>query len=299
MTDTHENFPDHYTFSQRYGYELLPGPMRPGEISDDLRLEIWNTIYNLLTGNPAGLEGYIKPSMKNIARRTIGRFHKTTENSIPLDYQNIISAFELPIFNAEFNEVLDFLEIAIDELQDSNKFANRIKELFKKHGASYYLDTSKKPYWFVQSASKEQGEATEQAILSLHKNKMNGATEHLRKAAEHINSRQYADSIADSIHAVESVARAIDPKANKDLSSALNSLEKAGMLNHRALKEALKKLYGYASDEEGIRHALVFKDTANVGLDEAIFMFGACASFAAYLTQKHRQQAGKREPGAP
>ena len=31
------------------------------------------------------------------------------------------------------------------------------------------------------------------------------------------------------------------------------------------------------------------KDSAAVGLDEAMFMFGACASFAAYLAQKHRQ----------
>lgn len=43
------------------------------------------------------------------------------------------------------------------------------------------------------------------------------------------------------------------------------------------------------SSEEGVRHSLVFKDSADVGLDEAMFMFGACASFAAYLANKHRQ----------
>ena len=47
--------------------------------------------------------------------------------------------------------------------------------------------------------------------------------------------------------------------------------------------------YGYTNDEQGIRHALLDRDAADVGLDEALFMFGACASFAAYLTQKHRQ----------
>ena len=47
--------------------------------------------------------------------------------------------------------------------------------------------------------------------------------------------------------------------------------------------------YGYTNDEQGIRHALTGQGAADVGLDEAMFMFGACASFAAYLTSKHRQ----------
>ncbi len=55
---------------------------------------------------------------------------------------------------------------------------------------------------------------------------------------------------------------------------------------------------GYADLPEPMRLEHIpqkFKQAANVGLDEAIFMFGACASFAAYLTRKYRQQAGKPE----
>ena len=125
---------------------------------------------------------------------------------------------------------------------------------------------------------------------------MDGATAHLRQAAEHINARRYADSVADSIRAVESVARVIAPKASNTLGPALDSLEKAGLLKHAALKEAFKKLYGYTSGEQGIRHALLDKEVADVGLDEAVFMFGACASFAAYLVGKH--QPTERQPSA-
>ena len=104
-----------------------------------------------------------------------------------------------------------------------------------------------------------------------------------------VNASQFPDSISDSIHAVESAARVLDPEASKNLTPALNSLERAGVLQHPALKEAFAKLYGYTSDEQGIRHALLEQGSANVGLEEALFMFGACASFAAYLTEKHRQ----------
>ena len=166
-------------------------------------------------------------------------------------------------------------------------------DLFEQYPAAYCLYTvpDQQKYWFVPRSSKEQGEATQQAIETLLECNMKGAAGHLRQATEHINLQQYADSIADSIHAVESVAHKINPKASKSLGPALDSLEKDGLLKHEALKNAFKKLYGYTSDEEGIRHALLDKSAPNVGLDEAIFMFGACASFAAYLVMlnEHRQ----------
>ncbi len=128
-----------------------------------------------------------------------------------------------------------------------------------------------------------------QAIKTLRERGMEGATTHLRQAAEHIEAQQYGDSIADSIHAVESAARVITQKANAPLGQALDSLEKAGLLNHPALKEAFKNLYGYASNKPGIRHSLFEKGTADVDVDEAVFMLGACASFVAYLVNKHHQ----------
>ena len=120
---------------------------------------------------------------------------------------------------------------------------------------------------------------------------------HLRQAAACINERRFADSVKDSIHAVESVACIIDNKASKTLTPALDSLEKARLLNHPTLKQGFAKLYGYASDEQGIRHALLEKGTSDVDVDEAIFMFGACASFAAYLVNKHRQMKQQQDSG--
>jgi hypothetical protein len=121
----------------------------------------------------------------------------------------------------------------------------------------------------------------------------NGAKTHLRKAAKHLNAQDYADSVKESISAVESVARTIDPKANKDLGAALNSLQRAGVLRHKAFKDALNNLYGYTSNEEGIRHCLLNEGTANVDLDDAMFMFSACAIFCDYLLS--RRQSLKTE----
>ena len=201
----------------------------------------------------------------------------------------VIRNFELMVTNGEFNEVLDFLEILIDEILDPYEFANRIAFVFEKNLAPYRLALNREPFHFFPVASQEQAEATQQSLETLIDHQREGASSHLRQAADHIKARQFSDSIADSILTVESVARMIDPNANRTLAPALNSLERAGILRHPALKGAFSKLYGYTNDEEGIRHALSESDSADVDLDEAIFMYGVCASFAAYLSEKHKK----------
>ena len=299
MSGTNDGFSDHLNFSQRYGYEPLPRPMQLEEISEDLRREIGNRVRSL-TLNLSEYGVYVRAfndENKRYFERVLGEFTQRFESEIPTTYDEVLNLLEHIIKNLKFNEVLDLLEIMIKELSDGEKFAIEIKGLFVKHSAAYWLDTSKKPFHFVPCASKHQGEATQQAIEIIQNAEMDGAAAHLRQAAEHINAKQFSDSIADSIHAVESVARMIDPGSKKTLGSALRSLEKAGVLKNRELKTALEKLYHYTNTEQGIRHALTDQTVADVGLTEAIFMFGACASFAAYLTSLH-QQVKERDAGS-
>ena len=54
------------------------------------------------------------------------------------------------------------------------------------------------------------------------------------------------------------------------------------------MKEGFVKLYGFASDEKGIRHPLLDDGAANVDETDALFMIGACAAFVSYLINKSR-----------
>ena len=296
MTNDLGDPPKHLTFSQRHGYEPLPAPMRLDEISDDLRREIWNTIRQLLLGiQESENSDYFNTKEQRFIERVRGGYNKLSENKISTYYRNVFVRFERDCLHIKFNKFLEMLEFLINDQYFSSDYskilAERIRSLFEKYGAAYWLNTSRRPYWFIPSASKEQGEATWQAVKTVEEGGIAaGATAHLRKAAEHLNAGRYADSISDSIHAVESVARVIDPKANKKLGPALNSLETEGLLNHPALKDAFNKLYAYTSDEQGIRHPLLEKSAAAVGLDEAVFMFGACASFSAYLVNRYQKR---------
>ena len=291
------NSPPNLSFSQRYGYEPLPHPMRLEYLSKDLRREIWNKVRDVLLEKriPSNLAGYyyFDDVHEKFLVRMLGALTKTAEDEIPTSYDDVAQVLKSIVMTDNFYVVLDLVEMLLNSTLASPDFLPRITALFEKYVAAYRLDVTQHPYQFSPQGSEEQGEATQQAIEMLHEGDMGGATAHLRNAAEHINVQQYADSISDSIHAVESVARMVVPKA-KTLGEALKYLAAEGLLTNKTLKNALGNLYGYANDEQGIRHALLEQDAPNVGVDEAVFMYGACASFAAYLVSKHQatQQAG-------
>ena len=293
MGDNQYQSDDHLTFSQRHGYEPLPEPMQLEELSDDLRREIWNATRGYLNAIMSVDidDDYHYEKVVQFLENILGRILQKPEDEIDTSYDEVLNQFKKLILQDSFNKVLDLIEIIVKKGWSDwvdEEFVNRIGESFKSYTAAYYLDMSLQPYQFFPRSNKAQGKATQKSIKTIRDGGMEGAATHLRDAAAHINAQQFADSISDSIHAVESVARQIDPKS-KTLGPALNSLEKAGLTKHPALKEAFSKLYGYTSDEQGIRHALLEKNSPDVGLDEAMFMFGACASFAAYLVNKHHK----------
>jgi hypothetical protein len=137
----------------------------------------------------------------------------------------------------------------------------------------------------IPKATEEEGEAIKKAFADISAHGLNGARTHLRTAAERLNEGNYADSIRESIHAVEAVARILDPTASSTLDPALNVLERKAGLN-RVLKSGFSKIYNYTNAEGGLRHALIETDEAAVDETDALFMIGACASFISYLIGK-------------
>lgn len=317
MAETQDTSAEHLTFSQRYGYEPLPDPMQLEHIPDDLRRAIWNTTLAFLQmdrGQYVSSMGALAavPDQQTfiIIREVLGEFLKLPHDEIDANvrfnerHTKYEEAKEI-ILRGAFNRVLDLIEIVAnlpDRPKGTDNFIGTIQHQFEQHAAAYWLDTSSRPFQFFPRSNKEQGEATQKAIETIRESGMNGASTHLREAAKHIkeahiNEQRFANSVRESIHAVESVARIIDPQSSKILTPALNSLERAGLLKHPVLKQGFEKLYGYTNDEQGIRHALLDRDSSDVGLDEAIFMFGACASFAAYLVNKRRQMNQQQDGG--
>ena len=204
-------------------------------------------------------------------------------------FSNLKSHLRHRIETHPFNKVFDLIQFVMRHPECPSGFIKAMKQVFADCRLAYVID-EKPPPTIRPAVTREEGAALLASLRTLDEAGLAGASSHLREASERVNQGDWAGSVRESIHAVESVARTLAPDATT-LAPALKSIEKSGAL-HPALKTAFSKLYGYASDERGIRHALLNGDGADVGADEALFMLGACASFASYLWRKNRENAG-------
>ncbi|MBE8966981.1 hypothetical protein IQ277_12215 [Nostocales cyanobacterium LEGE 12452] len=91
------------------------------------------------------------------------------------------------------------------------------------------------------------------------------------------------NSIKESVSAVESLAKAITRKPKATLADALKVLEVFHNL-HPTLKKSFLTLYGYTSDEGGIRHAMLTEPDLTIA--DAKFFLLSCTSFINYLKSK-------------
>ena len=95
----------------------------------------------------------------------------------------------------------------------------------------------------------------------------------------------YRNSIKESISAVESIARVVSELDKATLGDALKAIDQSDQL-HPALKEGFLKLYGYTSDEQGIRHAMLVEP--NITAADARYFLVSCSSFVNYLKAQIR-----------
>ena len=277
-------------FSQREGLEEVPGQLRLKQLPTEARTMIWSFLYEQIEGtrhfntlhgikNVGGVwEEILKAKHLFLDIRPLDEWSN--------DFNDRCTELKGRILGDSFNRVFDLIEFIMRYGSCPREFVNRVSWVFRRFQLAYVIDSGP-PAAILPATTAEEGNELERNLAELRASGLDGCTTHLRSASKCINDSDAAGSVRESIHAIESVARQIDPKASKDLGAALASLERQGAL-HPAFKQAISKLYGYTSDEQGIRHALLDKAAANVTIDEAVFMLGACASFASYLWRKHK-----------
>lgn len=275
------------TFSQRSGLVPLPSQLELGKLSKELRALIWATIDTSMRETQIRrTTGYnfLGNDWQHILRgHFVEIMHEKSHEfrSYINEHQQQVSEF---IFSASYNSVFDFLEYVLQHPRCPGDLAGKIAQCFEKGRAAYRLIDHT---IILPIGNEVEAETIETSISNATKAGVSGAKSHLVSAIEEARRGDWAGSVRESISAVESVAIVLAPDT-RTLGAALGELEKRGHL-HGALKSAFSKLYGFTSDENGVRHALVLQDKAKVDEADALFMLGACASFVSYLVAKGRQ----------
>ena len=268
------------TFAQRAGVEPLPVQLRHDQLSQGLRAALWGEIFARI--GACARHGYINSEPW---RSILFRKHVKFDEGMADDFTASWEGQQILLNNlfraGQYHHVYGCIEFFLKDKDCPSDLSEEIGRIFEEHQAPYQIIEKK---YLMPIASEEQGKLLARCLEALKTTSMTAASAHLRHGIEFLNKRQWAKSIAESIHAVESVARKIEPSAHT-LDPALKKLApKIGM--HAAMQKAFSMLYGFTSDEQGIRHALIDKDAAAVDRDDAIFMLTACAAFASYLANK-------------
>lgn len=275
------------SFSQAEGIVPLPQPLELGKLPRQVRVRIWDALHESLNKSmreTPDIFRQIKGSWKEILFDYHTEFLHRSAEEFEYDFNSHVYDVRKLVLNKRFNTVFDFIQFVLRHHRCPIGLMESVRSSLLKFNCAYTI-VAEGPT-IVPVSSAEQGKAIQENFDALAADPFLGARMHLKRAAEYINASKPAASIRESIHSVESVARRIDSNAKTSLKPALDSLQRQGMYIHPAFQVALMKMYGYTSDEDGIRHSTI--EESNVDMDDAVFIYGACASFSAYLIAKGR-----------
>jgi len=188
-------------------------------------------------------------------------------------------------FEFQWYEVYDFIEFVANHYPDedgsvNSGFMDFCNIVLERHLSAYRFVGGQ----IADVTSEEEISEIEQALEATQG--LEAVNTHLHTALSRFSDRKspdYRNSIKESISAVESLCSLISGDEKATLGHALKEIEKHVQL-HGALKSAFEKLYGYTSDADGIRHALL--EESNLRSEDAKFMLVACSAFINYVIAK-------------
>ena len=249
---------------------------------DSMNSELRNSLWNALDMSIWSLPGVLCRRLDDGAVIPFTdllwfAFFKKPIDSKPQSSRAIRAEIREYFFNCKWFEVYDFIEFVVRYYQQSQsglaKFLNSILEL------------ELSGYRFVSGRLTDITDAQELEMLetALTDSQFAGVSAHLQRALDLYAKRgnpDYRNSIKESISAVEGMARIVSENPRAMLNDALKAIEKKGLL-HTALKDGFIKLYGYTSDADGIRHAML--DEPKLTAADARYFLLSCTSFVNYL----------------
>ena len=247
-------------------------------------------------------EGFYKERedfYKNLIKEAFCEFLSPyLENRIQYRQDDIFNQYiYAPIMENSYEEVLSLVEYIANYFmqwkkrqidngyvgfwENCNIYATDINQIFQQEYVGYrFIDGE------ITPVSDETEIAEIEQSLDIE---FQGCRSHIKKALSFLSDREkpdYKNSIKESISAVESICQIITGDNKATLGQALKDLETKGIPLHSALKKSFSSLYGYTSDEGGIRHAEGLFES-NVTFEEAKYMLVSCCAFVNYLIAEY------------
>lgn len=266
-------------FSRRNGYNSEGIELECA--SEELRKRIFNCFYKeeynqnlaFLISKTTGIEDMMIE---------MGVTYEYPENQIVHQKNANALLSHLLVFD-KWYRIFDFIERYLRIC--NNEKAQRIQIEFNR-----ILEDEVSPYRIIDlKVVPITNQAELATIQEAKRTKYKAVNVHISKALELYANRQkpdYENSIKESISAVESMCCIITGLSGKDatLGKTIKKLKDNGINSHPSLEKAFSSMYGYTSDEDGIRHGSI--DFMNAPAEDAKYMLITCSAFVNYLIEK-------------
>jgi len=278
------------TFSNRYGYKRARDALQLEGMDKALRNGLWSLLelhaWRTAEYSRGAYGGYYISPQSNrdlyvLSMRLWLHYFKEPVDQLGRDWKPVLEKLKSHFYSAAWFEAYDFVEFVANNF-DKHQFKDRFIAACNER-----LEIEASAYRFVgglttRITEPQELEAVDQALDSSPE----PVRAHLQRALELLSDRlapDYRNSIKESISAVESLVLVETASDKGTLGQLLKKLEDQIAL-HPALKNAFSSLYGYSSDAEGIRHALL--DLASLKFEDAKFFLVVCSAFITFVVAK-------------
>jgi hypothetical protein len=266
-------------FSDRIGVTSPPKQFQLNSMSDELRISLWNVVVICFPVN------YQTNNFRTFLIRLCAVSLKKSITQLPYNEEDCRRYLEEQFFSLKWYEVYNILEDILKFNKNSEvgiEVRGGINSVLKAEFAGYTLLNDE----FVPITNQDEINAIIEAQTTPATKGLKNISDHVIKASSLLSKKpnpDYHNSIKESISAVEGVCKLLTGKKSGGITSALTVLSKKVNL-HTSLREGYIKIYGYTSDEGGIRHPML--EDNNVGFEEAKYMLVSCSAFVNYILDK-------------
>ncbi len=281
-------------FSERIGLIKPRSVIQKDGMDTRLKNRLWSQLDEVFWSN---FGDYIHNSSlaRMILRRIQDDFFGNRVDTLSNHVQSNIEGFRGWCFSAEWNQFYDFIQFMADFSKTTGSsetcaMARMYGEIFISK-CDTVLANEKAAYRFISGDLCQITDETEIATIEealSAPDRFSTVRMHLSAALVYYSDRDapdYRNSIKESISALESALYCINGERSANLVKAIDTAEKSGLNIHGALKKGILSIYGWTSDEAGVRHAL-FEGDAKVDENEAKLMLVMCSALANYLIAK-------------
>ena len=270
-------------FSERYGYTRVRDAIQIESMSEELKNSLWSimkiNIWDKVAQSRYGSTFSLNPEIRTLCESFWFNYYKKPLDTLKDDWNFVYSFLRTDFFGSEWFETYNIHEFVAANYpyQNRDSFLNVCNKVFERECSAYRFVNG----LIVRITDEEEVGAIDQALET----SQGPVHIHLQAALEKLSNREkpdYRNSIKESISAVESlVANALGKKGT--LGQLTRKLEEEAGL-HPALVKALSNLYGYTSDGDGIRHAIL--ESKQLTFDDAKFFLVICSAFTNLVNAK-------------